>query len=489
MKRREFLKRVAAGIAVSVVPGTLSVRADDLISKPNIVYILVDDLGWNDVGFHGSELETPSIDSLAREGVVLDRFYVCPVCSPTRAGVMTGRYPIRYGMQRDVISPAKRHGLPPSEFALPRMLAEAGYQNRAMIGKWHLGHASTLFHPLRHGFNSFYGHYNGAIDYFSRKRHGELDWHRDYESCYEQGYSTDLMGQEAVRLIQQSEPGSPFFLYVNFNAPHSPLQAKKEDLKVYGFDPDQGLSPHTDAAIAEREGAPEYGTKGRGNTVRQTYAAMTTAMDCQIGNILNAIDQKGIRENTLVVFHSDNGGIPTHGGSNTPLRGNKFTTWEGGVRVVSMMRWPAQLKGGRSIETVMGYIDMWPTLAAIAGYAGAIPNELDGINMLPVLNGQKELPDRVFHLGYNSVVTQNWKLVRDQLFAVSRDPNETTDVAEHNPQVVAKLKSQVAEFEKLEGPAYTSLLPKPEIWPPREWQIPEEHVKESIEHRGNADLD
>ncbi|NLK42207.1 MAG: arylsulfatase [Planctomycetes bacterium] len=479
MNRREFLKSVALGLTAAVVPGSSNVWAADAPQKPNVVYIIADDLGWNDVGYHGSEIRTLHIDQLAQEGVILDRFYVCPVCSPTRAGILTGQYPIRFGMHSGVINPMQRHGLPPQEFTLPEMLAEAGYEKRIMIGKWHLGLASTLFHPLRHGFTDFYGHYNGAIDYFSHKRHGELDWHRDYASCYEEGYSTDLIGQEAVRWIQHSKSESPFFLYVNFNAPHSPLQAKPEDLEAYGFDPDKEQSPHTDASLAKSEGDPEYGKKGRGNTVRQTYAAMTAAMDRQIGNILNAIDRKGFRENTLIIFHSDNGGTPKHGGSNTPLRGNKFTTWEGGVRVAAMMRWPAQLKGGRRVDHVMGYIDMWPTLAAAVGYAGPHPKKLDGINMLPVLKGEKQPSDRYFQLGQGSLVTQNWKLVRNRLFAIATDPCETTDVAAQNPQIVAALKARVAEFEKLEGPACTTSLPKPEHWPPPEWNIPEEQALDS----------
>lgn len=474
MNRRTFLAKAGLwGASLSFLP-QLNAAAQPKTDRPNIVYILADDLGWNDVSFHGSEIRTPNIDKLAQEGVILNRFYVCPVCSPTRAGIMTGRYPIRYGMQTGVVTPTERHGLPTDELTLAAMLAQAGYEPRAMIGKWHLGHASTMFHPLRHGFTRFYGHYNGAIDYFSHERSGQLDWHRNYDSCYDKGYSTDLFGAEAVRLIRQSDPTSPFYIHVSFNASHSPLQAKEEDLEAYGFNPKQDLSRNTDASLAAREGAPDYGEKGRGNNVRQTYSAITAALDRQVGEILKAIDEKGIRDNTIVVFHSDNGGTPKHGGDNRPLRGNKFTTWEGGVRAVAVLRWPKQLQGGTTCNTLMGYIDMCPTLAAAAGCTGADGKPRDGIDMLPILKGEKEAPDRPFHLGADAVITQDWKLVRNHLYAIAEDPNEKTDVAEKHPEIVEKLTACLDAFKKMQGPACQSSLPRPASWPPPEWKIPEE---------------
>ncbi len=474
MNRRTFLVKAGLwGLSASIMP-PLKAAASPKTDQPNIVYILADDLGWNDVSFHGSEIHTPNIDKLAREGIILDRFYVCPVCSPTRAGIMTGRYPTRYGMQDGVVTPTERHGLPNDELTLAEMLAQAGYPTRAMIGKWHLGHASTLFHPMRHGFTGFYGHYNGALDYFSHKRFGQLDWHRDYDSCYDQGYTTDLLGAEAVRIIRESHPSGPFYIQVSFNAPHSPLQAKEEDLKTYGFDPEKDLGENTDADLAAREGAPDYGEKGRGNSVRQTYAAITAALDRQVGEILEAIDQKGIRDNTIVIFHSDNGGIPRHGGSNRPLRGNKFTTWEGGVRAVAMIRWPKQLPNGKTSDLLTGYIDMWPTLAAAAGYTGTDDKPRDGINILPILQRRQKTPDRPFHLGTDAVVTQDWKLVKNSLYAISEDPCEKTDVSEKYPQIVAKLTAHCEEFKKMKGPAFQSTLPRPALWPPPEWKLPEE---------------
>lgn len=203
---------------------------------------MADDLGNGDVGYHGSDIKTPNIDRLAKEGIMLNRFYVAPVCSPTRAGLLTGRYPNRFGLRETVIPPWRDFGVDTTEVFLPELLAGAGYKNRAVLGKWHLGHSRKAYHPLNRGFTHFYGHYNGAIDYFTHKREGELDWHNDYKTSYDEGYATDLITEEAVKSIQDySDDGSPFFLYVAYNAPHGPLQAKNEDLVKYGFEDEKPL--------------------------------------------------------------------------------------------------------------------------------------------------------------------------------------------------------------------------------------------------------
>ncbi|WP_233214575.1 arylsulfatase B [Rhodopirellula bahusiensis] len=450
----------------------VSAETTGSIQPPHIVHIIADDLGWNDVAFHGSDIRTPNIDRLARESVVLDRFYVTPICSPTRAGVLTGLYPFRFGIWGGVVSPTKRHGLPPETRTTPEFLAELGYQHRAMFGKWHLGLASTMFHPLRHGMTQFYGHYNGAIDYFSRKRFGELDWHRDYASIHENGYSTDLIGNAVVDFIDRNAGGDPLYAYVAFNAPHSPLQAKRSDLVEYGFDPDGDLAPNTDRKIARRENALNYGERGKGNTIRQTFSAMTTAMDQQVGRILEAIDRNGMRENTLVVFHSDNGADPKHGGSNTPLRGKKFSTWEGGVRVMATIRWPRELPSGVTFNSVASYVDLMPTMIAAAG--GASPTETDGVNLLPYLSGQASPPERTILLGEATVVSDRWKLKDGELFDLKDDPNEASPIDDPDPNVLSGLSESLRRYSSMVGPAVTSRLPEPESWPPSEWKLPEE---------------
>ncbi|TWU29072.1 arylsulfatase B [Novipirellula artificiosorum] len=466
MKLQLFYYILVVAALICVVPANANADA------PNIVHIIADDLGWNDVGYHGSEIKTPHLDALASESVILDRFYVTPICSPTRAGVLTGRYPFRFGIWGSVCNPLARHGLPPTEQTTPELLKLAGYQHRAVFGKWHLGLASTKFHPLRHGFTDFYGHYNGAIDYFSRKRFGQLDWHRNYKSVHEEGYSTDLLGAAAVNFISERSAESPFYLLVTFNAPHSPIQAKPEDLKAYGFDPDGDRAPNTDAGIARREKFAAYGEGAKGNTVRQTFAAMTTAMDRNIGTILDALDKYGYRDNTLVIFHSDNGGDPKHGGNNQPLRGKKFTTWEGGVCVPAIMRWPNQLDGGTKFSSVASYVDLLPTQLAAAGQP--IPNNLDGINLLPLLQRRTDAPDRAILLSDRAAVTDRWKLQGDELFDLSNDPNETQNVSDQRAKQFQKLKRQVAGFTSMKGERILSALETPTPWPPLEWTLPDE---------------
>ena len=461
----QFFYRI---LAVMMLLSIDSVAAN--AGPPNIVHIVADDLGWNDVGFHGSEIKTPILDALALESVVLDRFYVTPICSPTRAGLLTGRYPFRFGIWGGVCSPDARHGLPPTEQTTPELLQEAGYHRRAMFGKWHLGLASTKFHPLNHGFTDFYGHYNGAVDYFSRKRFGQLDWHRNYDSVHEEGYATDLIGLAAVDFIESSTSENPFYMYVALNAPHSPIQAKRSDLESNGFDPNEKRAPSTDQDIAKRENSPDYGERGRGNTVRQTFAAMVSSLDENVGLIVNAIDRKGIRDNTIVIFHSDNGGAPKHGGDNRPLRGNKFTTWEGGVRVVALIRWPAMLQGGTKYESVAAYIDILPTLAAAAGIT--TPSDIDGIDLLPFLQSKQAPPNRSLLLGQDTIVSDRWKLKGDKFYDLNRDPEERMSVTP--PKIVsARLRNELSTFSELEGPQTVSTLPIPQSWPPTEWKLPQ----------------
>lgn len=225
------MNKLILGASMVVSATTLSFAQQ--VERPNIVIVLADDLGWGDVGFHGSEIKTPCLNALAAEGVVLDRFYTAPISTPTRAGLMTGRYPNRFGIRTTVIPPWREDGLDENEETLADMLARNGYSNRAIIGKWHLGHTRKVHYPINRGFSHFYGHLNGAIDYFDHMREGELDWHNDWETCYDKGYSTELITQEAVRCINTYEKEGPFLLYVAYNAPHTPLQAQEKDIELY----------------------------------------------------------------------------------------------------------------------------------------------------------------------------------------------------------------------------------------------------------------
>ncbi len=441
---------LAALVALLLVAAFAPVVAAQ--ATPNIVLILADDLGWNDVGYHGSAIRTPRIDELAREGVELDRFYVCPICTPTRAGLMTGRYPHRFGLRDTVIPPWRDYGLSTDEACLPELLAAAGYERRACIGKWHLGHSRRVYHPLSRGFTSFYGHYNGAIDYFTHLREGELDWHRGFEASRDKGYSTTLIAEEAVRFIEASDDDAPFLLYLPFNAPHAPLQAEPAALEAYDIKP----------------------TRGRGAKKRATFSAMVSALDTAIGRVLDSLQQRGLADNTLVWFFSDNGGETQQGGSNQPLRGAKHTVWEGGVRVPAIVRWPAKIEGGHRSTELSAYIDVLPTVLAAAGpTTSALHQPFDGVDLLPVLTGKAAAPDRTIYLGQNAVVSQEWKLKDGKLYHLTDDPREATDVAAEHPEVAAELSETLKRYESL---ASKESLPdygagREEFVAPKDWAI------------------
>ncbi|MEM6378381.1 MAG: arylsulfatase [Bacteroidota bacterium] len=359
-------------MVIFLASGLIFTNCDSNTTKktpPNIIILLADDLGYADVGFHGSDIQTPNIDRIATEGVRLERFYSAPVCSPTRAGLMTGRYPLRFGMMRAVIPPYRDFGLDPNEDIIPEMLQRAGYDYRACIGKWHLGHLREKWLPNNQGFTHFYGCYNGAVDYFTHERDGAIDWHRNEETVLEEGYTTDLIAKEASQFIESVPNTESYFLYVSFNAPHSPFQAKVEDLKKY-----------------------EHRPKGK----KRTYAAMVDAMDQGIGNILKTIEARGDLDRTFILFFSDNGGI-RNVASNAPMQGHKFTVFEGGIRVAAAALWKAGgVSGGKVISDHMGYIDVFPTLMDLVGLQDTPIKPLDGISILASLKGNKSQKERTW---------------------------------------------------------------------------------------------
>ena len=301
-------------IVLSLASLTLVACSKVTSEKPNVVIILADDLGWGDVSFHGSTIKTPNIDRLASEGIEMDRFYAAPISSPSRAGLMTGRYPSRFGFREAVIPPWREDGLDENECTIADVLGENGYSNRAIIGKWHLGHTRKAHYPLNRGFTHFYGHLNGAIEYFTHNREGELDWHNDWESCYDKGYSTDLITKEAVRCIDKYSKEGPYFLYVAYNAPHTPYEAPEDE-------------------IAEHIPLNEFNAlENKKDKDGWRYRAMVTRMDKGIGHILEAIEASGQMDNTIILFMSDNGGVPNMEpySNSGPLRGHKFDEWDGG---------------------------------------------------------------------------------------------------------------------------------------------------------------
>ncbi|MDG2186608.1 MAG: sulfatase-like hydrolase/transferase [Mariniblastus sp.] len=458
-----FFRHIAAGlILISSLGGWAQAACagltDEAVTeKPNVVVILADDLGWGAVGYHSDFAETPNIDQFVASGIELDRFYVAPMCSPTRAGLLTGRYPIRFGLARAVIPPQRNFGLPVTERMLPELLAEAGYQQRGIFGKWHLGHHHRKWHPLSRGFTQFEGHYNGAIDYFDLTREGERDWHVGFEPSPKPGYATDLIADAACRFIEQAAADeAPYFCYVPFNAPHSPFQAKPADVQRY--------------AQADKP------------TAEEKLQGMIWSMDQGIGRILQAIDETGESDNTQIWILSDNGGVGRFDRNNQPLRGSKLTTFEGGTRVIASVRWPARWKGERKITEQIGYIDLLPTIVTSAGLnpkALERPGRpLDGLPLNDLLAGTADdLPDRDWYSYHGqsgeqketmSIHTADWKLIvmgpdvrRHEigpdhqlfLFEIARDPLEKSNVANEHPKIVAELTGKLIAHRSLQPDA------------------------------------
>jgi arylsulfatase A-like enzyme len=417
--------------------------------KPDVVFIMADDLGSFDVGWRAGEIKTPNLDKLAMAGARLEQFYVQPVCSPTRAALMTGRYPMRYGLQVGVIRPNAKYGLPLEERMLPQALREAGYTT-AMVGKWHLGSFDTNYWPNARGFDFWYGHLFGAIDYFTHVRDGKHDWYRNGVTNQDEGYSTHLLAREAVRVIREQPKDKPLFLYVAFNAVHAPLQVPAEYKKPY-----------------ERFAEP-----------RRTYAGMLAAMDEAVGKIVAAIDETGRRKNTLFIFSSDNGG-PRPGvvTTNGPLRAGKGTVYEGGVRVAAFATWEGHIPA-RTIEAPLHMVDWYPTLLKLCGASAKQKLPVDGRDIWPCLTRGKLSPHKeiVMNITPNrgAIRVGDWKLVindgqrnnratnevaKMELFNLAEDPNEKHNQVEDDPGRLRKLR---ARYDELAGQAVPPKNREPE---------------------------
>src|SRR5215831_10263323 len=419
------LKMIAPALCAAAMVSGAGLRAQTHENRPNIVYIVADDLGWKDVGFNGSDIKTPNLDKLADAGVKFKQCYARPMCTPTREALMTGRYPFRYGLQTAVIPSSHTYGLPTDEWLISQALKEAGYYT-AIIGKWHLGHADPKYWPRQRGFDYQYGPLIGEIDYFTHEQHGVLDWYRNNKRVVEEGYSTFLLGDDAVKLINSHDTSVPLYLYLAFNAPHTPYQAPKDYLDRY-----PNISDPT----------------------RRAYAAMITALDEQVGRVVQALEDRHIRENTIIVFQSDNGGtrnkmfagegdmskiaIPCDNG---PFREGKGTLYEGGTRVPAFANWPGHIPSGTSVEGMIHVVDMYPTLAGLAGAKTDKAKSLDGLDMWPTMS--KGVPSPRTELVYNieafraGIREGDWKLIwrtplpsSTELYNIADDPSEKNNLA------------------------------------------------------------
>lgn len=416
--------------------------------KPNILFILPDDLGWADVGYHGSDIKTPNIDKLAKAGKIMKQYYVMPTCTPTRVSLMTGKYPSRYG----VLAPAYGEVIDLGDPNIASLLAENGYFT-AIAGKWHMG--SPPYTPLKYGFQSSYGYFDGQIDPYTHEYKTETElterrsWHRNDEYLDESGkHVTDLITEEAIRIIDEKRE-NPFFLYVAHHVPHYPLS-----------EPEKYLSMYADKPLMHPS--------------RKLYAASVSHMDECIGQIIDALERTGQRENTLIIFASDNGGQKSWQseteyrgtyadkphlilGNNFPLRDWKGSLYEGGIRVPGFINWPGQLEPG-IIDFPIHVSDWLPTLCQLAGSGKEIPDDVDGKDIWQnIVTGGKE--DTHAHpmywkiRGTHAVRQDNWKLLlhgedKIELYNLEEDFRESRNLKDQHPDKVAELMHLMKNFQE-----------------------------------------
>ncbi len=440
LDRRDFLALLGGG-AAALWLSSLFGEEPGAGRRPNIILIISDDQGYADLGCYGCEdVPTPHIDSLARDGVRFTDGYVsCPVCSPTRAGLMTGRYQQRFGHETNPGAVPDR-GLPLDEITLANLLKSAGYVTGA-VGKWHLGMTPEL-HPQKRGFVEFFGFLAGAHAYLNAGLGTPNPIYRGTKPVDEKEYLTDAFAREAVAFIERHHT-HPFFLYLAFNAVHAPLEATQKYLDRF-------------SGIADQR--------------RRTYAAMLSAMDDGIGAVLTKLREAGLEKETLVFFFSDNGGPPSNGSSNGPLRGYKGTPFEGGIRVPFLVKWPGRIPAGLVYRCSVISLDVLPTIVAAAGWKLPGDRPMDGVNLLPYLRGQNPEPphDILFwRMRDNKAVRKsNWKLVLvraqdPQLFDLSKDIGESNDLAGKKPDIVMELSQPLARWEAQMKPPLWSPQPRP----------------------------
>ena len=450
--------------------------------RPNFVVLLADDLGWGDISLHGGKTPTPHIDAFLKESVQLTSFMTCPVCSPTRAGLLTARHHLRVGA-----GPKTGGELDPAETTLAEALKAHGYAT-GIFGKWHNGDDpdtpafraawELAFKDMpnkqfqgghgvnAHGFDEAWVYYGGGADYFTRRTvggRGPVSWwhNREYRPD-DKGYTDDLVVRQAIEFLRANR-ARPFFCYVPFHLVHSPLQAR----------PDELARVPADFADADR----------------RTYAAMLTGIDDRVGAILREIDALGLRDNTVVLFFSDNGATQT--GSNAPLRLGKHSAYEGGIHSPAAIRWPAGRLTQRKYDGLMGYLDVMPTFLSMAGLPPVKGRPVDGRDVWPALRSNGASPVESYYWvwdDYDVVRTAQWKLFRYfervELYDIRNDLSETTNVADRHPEVVREMTALLEAWRQSTGVALMHQAPK--LASPAE-PAPEGEVLEvlaTVEHEG-----
>ena len=411
--------------------------------QPNIVFMIADDLGWADVQFHGGNVPTPHLNRLLKSGVELQQHYVAPVCSPTRAGFLTGRYWSRFG----VTTPTNQLGLPMATVTVAQALRDAGYAT-CLTGKWHLG-SETRWGPNHFGFDHSYGSLAGGVtpwSHFYKKGIHSVTWHRNGQLVTETGHVTDLLTNEAAQWIEQQQSDRPFFLYVPFTAVHLPIRES-----------DSWLERVPDTVAGE---------------VPRQYAACILHLDDSVGQIVRAVESIGQSRNTLIVFTSDNGGSTAENndtkypddhcpsgrlpGNNLPLRGKKGDLYEGGVRVPTIACWPGKITAGSKSSTPVHVVDWMPTFCKLANAKlDSGPLKWDGQDIWTVLSGKGKLPPRALysagvHFRSHALREGDWKLLlfrdkgskreRAELYNLSKDPSEKVNLSLREPERVQRMR-------------------------------------------------
>jgi arylsulfatase A-like enzyme len=453
MNRRSFLRSVCGGaLMLGMGEGCTEAREEKGHgkgkTKPNIILIISDDAGYADFGFTGGEqIPTPHLDKMAKEGVNFTQGYVtASVCCPSRMGLMTGRYQQRFGAECNVPTiptpgfTKEDLGLEPTERTMADGLREAGYRTM-MIGKWHLGELAP-YHPLKRGFDEFYGFLGGSRSYWPLEKpgrgHAILRNNQPVNEEEEIKYLTDDLTDAALEFIDRNKQ-NPFFVFLSYNAVHTPMHAKEEDIEQF-----TEISPKN----------------------RRIYAAMTKSMDENIGKVTKKLEEQGLAKDTLIIFINDNGGPKGNSSNNKPLRGTKGTYWEGGIRVPFTVKWPGQVPTGKKYDYPVSTLDLLPTVLAAAG-GKHVGKELDGVNLLPYMCGEKsDAPhEYLFWRLWRAAAVRKgpWKLIRVagdpleekrelllplMLFNIEDDPSETKNVADEHPELVKELCAALEKWEK-----------------------------------------
>ena len=412
---------------------------------PNIIVIFSDDQGMHDIGCYGSEIPTPAIDRMAKEGMRFTQFYAASsICTPSRYGLLTGRYPHRshdnlLGALMFLEERDQQRGIREHESTYVEQLKKVGYQT-ALVGKWHLGHGAKEFWPTQHGFDSFFGHTGGCVDFFTLRYGNRPDWYRNRTIVETDGYATDVITNEAIQILNQPRADDqPLYLHVAYNAPH------------FG----KGWNEEKQATENIMQPKPDDLKKAANikDPLRRSFAAKVIGMDQSIGKLLNKVNELGMTDNTLVIFMTDHGGDPKYGGSNLPFRGGKATLFEGGIRVPCIARWPGKIKADSVSDQPWGAIDIHATFSELTDLK---KERTDGISMLPTLLGKSTDATRTFIWktgNHGSLQRKSWKAVRqgdwkwvqqpgprDMLFDLRNDPIEAHNLANTKTDVLHQLK-------------------------------------------------